>query len=181
MKIKSFPAEKKAGLDDLIRSNATIAYCSLASSSSSELSDEEKQKIENLLQTSAKSNPDQIDLYYLDSVLVSTGWNKNDDVFVPSEAWVARHTPEDKQFNYMHNEDDIIGHITGNCVIDQDGKVIADELGVESIPKKFDIIVSSVLYNSWSSEDKRGRTAQLIKEIEEGDVVCKYGMSFRWL
>jgi len=168
MKIKVFTEEKKAGLNDLIRSNATIAYCSLASPPSSELSDEEKQKIENLLHTSAKSNPDQIDLYYLDSVLVSTGWNKNDDVFVSSEAWVARHTPEDKQFNYMHNEDDIIGHITGNCVIDQDGKVIADELGLESIPKRFDIIVSSVLYNSWSSEDKRDRTTQLIKEIEEG-------------
>ena len=168
MNIKVFSEEKKLGLEDLIRSNATIAYCSPASSSSSELSDEEKKKIETLLKTSAKSNPDQIDLYYLDSVLVSTGWNKNDDVFLPSEAWVARHTPEDKQFNYMHDEDDIIGHITGNCVIDQDGKVIADELGVESVPKKFDIIVSSVLYNSWSSEDKRDRTAQLIKEIEEG-------------
>ena len=39
-----------------------------------------EKNIEKVLKITAEANPDQIDLFYLESVLVSTGWNKNDDV-----------------------------------------------------------------------------------------------------
>ncbi|MGK3945807.1 hypothetical protein ABK046_46615, partial [Streptomyces caeruleatus] len=52
----------------------------------------------------ASANPNQNDLFYLKFVLVSTGWNNNDDVFLANQLWNARGTPEDKQFNFMHNE-----------------------------------------------------------------------------
>lgn len=45
--------------------------------------------------------------------------------------WEARSTPEDKQFNYMHNEKDIIGHITGNYVTDFSGNKLDDKLSWE--------------------------------------------------
>lgn len=166
MNMRIFPNEIKDGLEDQIRSNATIAYTSLANPE--EITELEKEKFRFLSESSATSNPDQIDLYYLNSVLVSTGWNKNDDVFDIKETWAARSTPEDKQFNFMHNEEDIIGHITGNCVVSSDGAIIADETLKEGVPDKFDIITSAVIYKSWSDAEKRERINQIIAEIEKG-------------
>ena len=96
--------------------------------------------------------------------LVSTGWNKNDDVFQTKATWDARNTPEDKQFNLMHNENDIIGHITGSYVVDKDGNVVEDD----TQPDDFDIITEAVLYNSWTDPENRQRMNQIIAEIEEG-------------
>ena len=110
------------------------------------------------------ANPKQIDLYYIKSILVSTGWNKNDDVFTPEATWSARTTPEDKQFNLMHDENNIIGHITGSYVVDRSGAAIADD----TQPDDFDIITEAVLYNSWTKPENRERMSQIIAEIEEG-------------
>jgi len=164
MTMPIFQSEINSGLAELIQTNNSIAYSSLAAPFAPTKNDEELAKLE-LLNTQAKSNPDQLDLYYLNSVLVSTGWNKNDDVFNAAETWAARKTPEDKQFNYMHDENDIIGHITGNCVLNADGKVIADS---QDAPEEFNIVTSAVIYRSWSDPEKRERINQLIAEIEQG-------------
>ena len=104
----------------------------------------------------------------MNSVLVSAGWNKNDDVFSTQALWAARNTPVDKQFNYMHDESDIIGHITASAVMAEDGKIIAEETSDEDIPDKFDIITSSVIYKTWSDIETRMRVAELIQQIDEG-------------
>jgi hypothetical protein len=86
-------------------------------------------------------------------------------VFGPDITWAARSTPEDKQFNFMHDENDIIGHITGSYVIDQQGnKLSADS----ERPDKFDIITEAVLYNSWTNPENNDRMKNIISEIEEG-------------
>lgn len=109
---------------------------------------------------------DQTDLYYLNSVLVSAGWNKNDDVFTVENLWAAKNTPVNKQFNYMHNDNDIIGHITGSMVINKDGEVIED--GTEVLPDHIDIITSAVIYRAWSDPEVRARIEKLISEIDDG-------------
>ena len=111
MKFKVYKKEISDGIAEDISSSNTMAYASLAIPYSP--SEEELKELKILSGESiAKSNPEQLDLYYLNSVLVSTGWNKNDDVFDVGQVWDARKTPEDKQFNFMHDEADIIGHIT---------------------------------------------------------------------
>lgn len=130
----------------------------------SDLAHPSEEEIQKTLAGYGHSNPDQIDLYYINTVLVSTGWNKNDDVFAAEEAWAARDTPVDKQFNYMHDESDIIGHITGSTVVDENGTKIE----TEEPPEKFDIITSAVLYKSWSDPELRERMSQIVSEIEEG-------------
>ena len=150
-----YPTEIKDGVADLVQASASVALCELGDSDSIAFADK-------VMAESA--NPKQLDLYYIKAVLVSTGWNKNDDVFTPQATWAARSTPEDKQFNLMHNENDIIGHITGSYVINRDGdKVEADEA-----PSEFDIITEAVLYNSWTDPENRQRMNQIIAEIEEG-------------
>tara|TARA_R100000306_G_scaffold62171_3_gene67434 strand:+ start:1334 stop:2800 length:1467 start_codon:yes stop_codon:yes gene_type:complete len=164
MDIKIFKFEAEAGLSDAIIENSTIAYSSPAMKYNP--SDEEILKTKAFL--AKAESQDQIDLYYLQSVLVSTGWNKNDDVFDPQETWAARKSPEDKQFNYMHNEKDIIGHITANCVVDFDGNGLADDMNPEVVPSDFNIITNAVLYTSWGDPQLKERMSRIIAEIEDG-------------
>ncbi len=167
--IKVFAAEIKDGLEQAVASCNSIAYCSapvfykhstLEKSSPLHSSEEFIRKL-------IATNLDQKDLFYLESILVSTGWNKNDDVFVPANVWAARATPEDKQFNLMHEENDIIGHITGSYILDHNGQAV--EFSSENPPEHFDIITQAVIYNSWTNPENRDRISKIISEIQEGD------------
>lgn len=158
--MKIYQQEINDGIGEAITSCTSVAYDSVAL-----VSDSSSHEIEHLLKKiKADANPNQIDLFYIKSVLVSTGWNKNDDVFDTAETWAARNTPEDKQFNFMHNENDIIGHITSSYVVDKDG----NKVEAEEAPKDFDIIAEAVLYNSWTNPDNRDRMRKIIAEIQEG-------------
>ena len=165
--MKIYQQEILDGLSEQVKAQASIAYCAPALLVNNiDHDDTWNISRKNIEKIKASSNPNQIDLYYIKSVLVSTGWNKNDDVFDPQQTWAAKTTPEDKQFNFMHNENDIIGHITGSYVVDRNGdKILAEN---ESIPEEFDIITEAVLYNSWTNPDNRERMKKIIAEIEEG-------------
>ena len=163
--MKIYQSEIDSGLEEQIKANASIAYSSPVSFYIP--NKEQKESIQNLVvaqESAIAENKDQYDLYYLNSILVSTGWNKNDDVFDMEETWAAKDTPSDKQFNFMHNEADIIGHITGSVVLDQSGNEVEDISNIE----KFDIATSAVLYNSWTNPELKERMAKIIAEIEEG-------------
>ena len=108
----------------------------------------------------------QKDLFYLNSVLVSAGWNKNDDVFGVQALWDARNTPVNKQFNYMHDDTDIIGHMTASIVMDQEGNVIKEE---NALPEKIDIVTSAVIYKTWSDPQMRERVQELCEGIDAGE------------
>jgi hypothetical protein len=165
--MKVYNQEILDGLYDIVKSQASVAYCAPAVLVNDIDQNSSLDVVRGLIQKiKASSNPNQVDLYYLKSILVSTGWNKNDDVFDPSQTWAARSTPEDKQFNFMHNENDIIGHITGSYVIDREGnKISASETDP---PSEFDIITEAVLYNSWSNPENRERMQNIISEIQQG-------------
>ena len=156
-----YPQEIKDGVADLVQASASVAYC--APATLCKLGDSESVAFADKVMAES-ANPKQVDLYYIKAVLVSTGWNKNDDVVQAKATWDARDTPEDKQFNLMHNENDIIGHITGSYVVDRNG----EKVEAEEAPAEFDIITEAVLYNSWTDPENRQRMSQIIAEIEEG-------------
>ncbi len=165
--IPVFKYETQDGIAELVKASASVAYCSPASIHKGNIDFAcENITNEDVKEKLIAENKNQFDLYYLESVLVSTGWNKNDDVFLADATWEARNTPEDKQFNYMHDENDIIGHITGSYVLDKNGNKISAEQ--EFAPEQFDIITQAVLYNSWTNQENRERMQQIIAEIEEG-------------
>ena len=165
MSIKIYKKEIEDGIGELVKSTASVAYCSEATINTA-TRDAAKEIISDkeVLDKVLAENKDQIDLHYIESVLVSCGWNKNDDVFLTKATWEARNTPEDKQFNFMHDENDIIGHITGSYVLTKDGKAVADDA---EMPEDFDIITQAVLYNSWTNEENRERMQQIIAEIQD--------------
>jgi hypothetical protein len=71
----------------------------------------------------------------------------------------------------MHNEKDIIGHITANYVVDFEGNNLDGDLSFAEAgePKDFNIITQGVLYKSWSDPELRERMNNIIEEIEEGN------------
>ena len=155
-----YQSEIDDGLRDQVLSNNTVAWDIVAESFTPEINMKS-----SALEKIIAENKEQIDLYYLRSILVSSGWNKNDDVFHPQELWDARNTPEDKPFNFMHDERDIIGHITGNTVVDKEGNEIASD---EELPNAFNILTTAVVYTEWSDSSQRDRMKKIVAEIEEG-------------
>ena len=170
MQIPIYKQEIKDGLQDQLTNNSIACYAVAETNSPSEESVEKLRKIIASQSPGAElaiaENKNQMDLYYLKSILVSTGWNKNDDVFDPSELWQARSTPEDKPFNFMHDEADIIGHITANEVVDFDGNPL--DYNSDEHPSQFNILTSAVIYTEWSDPDRRERMSKIVAEIEEG-------------
>ena len=158
--MKIYQSEIDDGLRDQVLTNNTLAWDIVAESFTPEINIKS-----SALEKIIAENKDQIDLYYVRSILVTAGWNKNDDVFHPQELWDARDTPEDKPFNFMHDERDIIGHITGNTVVDIEGNEIVSD---ESLPGTFNILTTAVVYTEWSDPSQRERMRKIVAEIEEG-------------
>lgn len=157
-----FQQEYDDGLSDAIRANASITYASIAQPCTN-------QGIVNSLKhiKSIASLNDQ-DLYYVQSILVTSNWNKNDDIFDSAEVWLARNTPEDKPTNLEHDESTIIGHITSNWPITEDGILIDENTPIENLPEKFHILTGSVIYRAYSKPELKERSEKLIAEIEDG-------------
>ena len=106
------------------------------------------------------------DLYYTRSILVTSNWNLNDDVFDKYETWAARHTPSHKPTNIGHDEHQIVGHMTDNWVIDAEGNIVPDTSLAEDVPDIFHIVTSSVIYTTWADPLLIERTQKLINQIE---------------
>ena len=162
--MKIYQSEIDSGLEEVIKTNASIAYaCPVTTYIPSKKQKESIKKLMSSQEEAVAEDKDQFDLYYLSSILVSTGWNKNDDVFGKEETWDAKDSPVNKQFNFMHDESDIIGHITGSLVIDEGGNEIKNVTNID----KFDIATSAVLYNSWTNPELKERMETIIAQIEE--------------
>lgn len=162
--IPVYAAEKKDGLAELVRANASVAYTMPARV----LPPENQEKVKAYLEGfSSATNKGQFDLFYLDTILVTTGWNKNDDIFLKEPTWAARHTAEDKPFNFGHNQLEIIGHITANSVVDEEYKTVADDSVLEDVPDKFHILTPSVIYKTWADKDQQKKIDKIVAEILE--------------
>ncbi len=158
--MKIFAQEIADGLSETIAAKASISYASLA-----EPSHTDNTSLKNIKALAGLSDKD---LYYTQSILVTTSWNKNDDVFDKSEVWAARQTPIHKPTNLEHDEKNIVGHITANWPITDDGILIDSATPIENLPNKYHILTGSVIYTGFTDPELRSRSMQLIEEIENG-------------
>ena len=114
-KIEIFKAEREAGLEHLIEANASIAYQSPILLDDDSL-DIQKNFKALPIATAAKNDPD---IHHVYSILVTTSWNKNDDVFDKEEVWASKNTPKYKPTNLEHDERQIVGGIVDNWAVDE--------------------------------------------------------------
>ena len=108
------------------------------------------------------------DLKVIPSVLVSTTWNRNDDIFDKYETWKARHTPTFKPANIDHDEDQIVGTIIGTWAADENYNVIPDNIPLDDLPDYYHLIVASAIYTQWSKPENRERVNKLLDAIHAG-------------
>lgn len=155
-----YAQETDDGLADKISASHSISYASIVEPCIIKASANLRSKI------SASINDS--DLYYVQSILVSSSWNRNDDIFDKAEVWMARNTPEDKPTNLEHDENTIIGHITANWPINEEGSLISEDVELDNLPDKFHILTGSVIYRAYSSPELKERAEKLISEIENG-------------
>lgn len=138
--------------------------------------------LEEISRATASDGTIQPDLLYIDSVLVSTGQNKNDDVFLPHEMWYARSTPVLKPVDWEHNtgkeleegeakrliaDNQIIGVMYNSFAALKDGTKITEEQAQASdfrIPPDFDIINQAVIYKYLFPK----AAARIVKDAKAG-------------
>tara|TARA_R100001163_G_scaffold55690_1_gene43225 strand:+ start:8945 stop:10519 length:1575 start_codon:yes stop_codon:yes gene_type:complete len=174
-----YQSEKEAGLEQQIRSNASIAYASPLCPAD---------KIKSTVLDSFKSNASEFlsvagteddDVYHTYSILVTSSWNRNDDVFGAEEVWAARKTPQYKPANLEHDEKKIIGSIISSWPVDNEFNLIDDNSTAEDLPDKMHILVSSVIYRQWQDPEYKARAEELIRKIEHGDMFVSMECIFR--
>jgi len=109
------------------------------------------------------------DLYYVQSILVTSNCNKNDDVFMPARVWAAKDTPLNKPTNLNHEELKIVGHINQNWAVDADLNIIPNDIKAEELPDLFHIVTGSVVYKTFQDKDYKKQVDELIQKIEAGE------------
>ena len=166
--IPIYKHEVADGLEEKIKASRTIAYSSPVAKivetdafCQKALASEVKKFVANVADS---------DLYHIKSILVSSTWNKNDDVFTAEQVWKARHTPEDKPDNLEHDEHCIVGHMTGSWVLDADFNLVPDDTSVENLPPVIHILNSSVVYTKWEDPVMQDKIVDLIKAAESGEM-----------
>jgi hypothetical protein len=108
----------------------------------------------------------QPDLLYMKSVLVSTGKNANDDVFLPEEVWAARLSPKLKPVDWEHNtgnevldsavaklidpkkvihDNQIVGVMYDVKAVDENGPIDETQENFK-LPAKFNLVNEAVIY-----------------------------------
>jgi hypothetical protein len=165
-----YKAEKAvAGLIEQMQANSSIAYTTKLEEwiPGSDEVNQGKAWARDMMGDSKASISDD-DLFYTKSILVSTNWNKNDDVFDRAEVWAARHTPAHKPTNIEHDEKRLVGHITDVWAIDDKGAVISDNIPVDDLPNLYHLVNGAVVYANWQDESLTQRTQLLIGEIQSG-------------
>ncbi len=161
--ITIYAQERDDGIAAQIQAKASFVY-----SSPLVLLDKARQEeAKRAFALTTASHQVQSDLFYLDTILATTGWNLNDDIFTKSVLWAARHSAEDKPFNYNHDQSDIIGHITAGVAVDADYKVIADDSVLDDVPDKFHIKTAAVIYRAYENKERSERIEKLISEIKD--------------
>lgn len=145
----------------MMMENKTIAYSCLYPAEN-ELAQE---IINKAISFVTNKDLSKFDLFPMYSLMVSTGWNKNTDVFSPEELWKARSSPEDKPLNFMHNQKNIIGHIVENIVVDNEFNVVTRD---DVLPDKMHIVTASVIYKYWDDPEVQKTINQIIDELPSG-------------
>jgi hypothetical protein len=167
--IPTYRLEREAGLGAVLN-GLTVAHAPvMLAVDRPEVPEGLRRRLTELALERSKAAVGDFDLHPLSTILVTTGWNKNDDVFEQGEVWMARATPEDKPFNYEHQCDQIIGHIIANWPVSEDGTRLADDTALDSLPDRYSLLTSAVLYKYWEKPELQQRMDSILEGIAKAE------------
>lgn len=163
MSIPIYPSEQEAGLELEISSQSSCkSYSAILSKDQLAKADNYYQdNHDKLIDASALTS----DLALCHGILVTTNWNKNDDVFTPEQVWPARKSPLYKPANMDHqgSEDDpknqIIGVIADSTPVDNNYSPIVDSPDLP-LPDYYHLLVEIYLWERY--------WGKAVKKIKDG-------------
>ena len=122
-------------------------------------------------ETLGSDDQDIFDLYPVRTIMVTTGWNGNTDIFDRFDTWAARLSPINKPFNVGHIPRQIIGHIVYSYGMTEEFEVIASDVKNENLPDKFHLVTDAVIYRHLGRRDPQltQEITDIIAGIENGD------------
>ena len=176
--IAIYKAEQEAGIAQSIRENMSVAYISLLKHDSSPRKLDQN-ALDKLATLSAKASINDADLYFTKSILASSNWNKNDDVFDRGELWLARATPIHKPNNLGHNQTNIVGHMVDCFAVDDDYNAISEDITVDELPELYHLLDSSVIYRHWDDKARKEEIETLIAQIEAEEMFVSMECVFK--
>lgn len=165
--MKIYKTEIADGISSKVESSGSIEFEVKLKTPTEDKSEEivsQASEMKSLLENAC----DRKDLAAIQSILVSTGWNGNTDIFTPEQLWAARLTPILKQVNLGHT-DKIVGTMVHSFATDFDGNVLSNDLEDSEIPDDFDIVVDSVLFTRHPNLELREEVAELLPKIANGE------------
>lgn len=150
MEIKIYPREKELGLEKSIIQASTASVAAVIDKDPKHKENYQtigKKFLDTWMSEYESKNlsPDMMLLY---AVLVSTTWNKNDDVFTPDETWKARYSPRFKPANLGHigrettGDNQTIGVIRDSFPCKDDFELLDDY--EDSPPEDFKHIINGI-------------------------------------
>ena len=178
--MRIFETEKKLGLEHkILASCISKAFCPVKPTKKPNRVAEIQHAFEEYQKTKAgKSVATYNDLYYCDTVLVTSNFNKNDDFFAAEEVWRSRATPVDKPVNIGHIPDLVVGHMTRSWVLTAGKKrVIPNSTAENSLPNLIHLACAAVVYRELESLYSAA-IAKLIVDIEAGEMAVSMEAHF---
>lgn len=170
--MKIYDIERQDGIAELISAQSSIAFVTEIDNT---IKTRETLDISHLV----KAGVEDDDLFKVNSILVSTVWNLNDDVFTKVPVWAARKTPNFKPTNIDHDEKQLVGGIIETLPIDENLKLIPDDTAIADLPDVYHLLVASVIYRHWQDPALTERATELIRAIEAGDKFVSMECLFR--
>jgi len=171
--IKVYEAEIKAGLKTQIETEASVAFVMEAADTVDRALNSIRHGLPKTIAAIAEASEKDPDVHPTYSILVSTVWNKNDDIFLPQPVWAARNTPIHKPSNLDHDEKKIVGGIINSWAVDEDLNLIEEVAKADEdfkLPELFHLLVASVIYKRWSDPELSTRVENLIASIAAGEM-----------
>lgn len=108
--------------------------------------DTNSENINSLIDKLQAGIVNSLDVFWQPAIMVSTSWNKNDDVFTPEETFNARFTPFLEAVNWNHQGDEsnneVIGVINNVQTVDDEFNVISE------IKDRFHIAVGMLVWKN---------------------------------
>lgn len=166
MKVEIFQKEIADGVADLVQTRS-VAHCV------GEVRPQEKtpRLLEDFMESDIPDSFKEVasindfDVYPTLSLLVSSVWNENDTIFLPSEIAMAKDTPVHKPDNLNHNENLIVGHSTASRLVDDQ----LNELEYYDGQSMVHILTDGVIYKYWENPKRKAMVDELIQKIESGE------------
>jgi hypothetical protein len=177
--MKIYPKEQELGLEQKILAATIVkAECPVWKSDSDNAALLQEAHAEYLKTEGGKAFASYNDLYFVDTILVSSNMNKNDDYFSASEVWRARGTPVHKPTNIGHDMNQICGHMTRSWVLTPGKRqIIPNSRSEADLPGLIHLACSAVIYRDLGTFYQEA-VSNLIVQIEADEMAVSMEAHF---